>query len=469
MLETPVFSAFASIHSFMTTQSPARELTPDREDNVLNIRIWLTGALACAALALTACGGGGDDSGNANVRLVNATLTHSSISLLANGAASVGATAIDSVSAYAGVPSGSPTLQVNDATSNSALATLSPSVGNDGHYVVIAYENGGAVRTTVIAEDIALPAAGTASLRVFDAATDAGALDVYVTDPATDISTLTSPSFTFTSSTALQASAFLSIAPGTYRVRVTGSGNPADLRLDIPTVVLTSQEVGEILLTPTIGGTLVNGAALAQQGAFTAGRNTTARVRLAAAVTNGATVSASAGTTSIGTNAVAPSVGGYVIVPAGAALTISVNGAAVGAPATAVAAGSDSTLLVYGAAGAATASLIADDNHLPATSTNLKIRLVNGLTGAATPLTLNAAFAVVASNVAPGTASSYAVVGASTALQLDVFSPASATPVYSTTTSGGPLSLPGNSVFTLFMLGSGTTSPPVIPLLRRDR
>ncbi len=437
---------------------------------MLNIRICLTGALSCAALTLAACGGGGGgSSGNATVRLVNASLTHSSISLLANGAASVGATPTDSASAYAGVAAGSPTLQVNDATSGSALATLAPSFGKDGHYVVIAYESGGVVRTTVIAEDIAAPAAGIASLRVFDAATDAGALDVYVTDPAADIATLTSPSFTFTSSTALQASAFLSIAPGTYRVRVTGSGNPADLRLDIPSVVLTSQEVAALLLTPTTGGTLVNGAALAQQGPNTAGRNTTARVRLAAAVTNGATVSASAGTTSIGNNVVAPSVGGYVIVPAGTALNVSVNGASIGAPATALAAGSDSTLLVYGAAATATANLIADDNHLPATSTNLKIRLVNGLTGSATPLSLNAAFAVVASNVAPGTASPYAVVGASTALQLDVFSPSSATPIYSTTTSGGPLSLPPNSVFTLFMLGSGTTSPPVIPLLRRDR
>ena len=93
------------------------------------------------------------------------------------------------------------------------------------------------MRTTVIAEDTAAPAAGTASLRVFDAATDAGAIDVYVTDPAVDITTLTSPTFSFSSSTSLQASGFLSIAPGTYRVRVTGAGNPADLRLDMPSVV----------------------------------------------------------------------------------------------------------------------------------------------------------------------------------------------------------------------------------------
>ncbi len=317
-----------------TTQGPPRRLTGDGEDNVLNIRMWLTRAAACATLVLTACGGSGGSSGTASVRLVNATLTHSSLTLLANGAAAVSATGSDTVSGYVGVDAGSPTLQVNDATSGSALATLAPSVAKDAHYVVIAYESGGALRTTVINEDTAAPAVGTASLRVFDAATDAGAIDVYVTDPATDIATLTSPSFTFTSSTALQASTFLSVTPGTYRIRVTGSGNPADVRLDVAPVVLTSQEVAAVILTPTVGGTLVNGAALAQQGAYTAGRNTTARVRLAAAVGGSAVVSASAGTVSIGNNLVSPAVGGYVLVPSGAAINVSVNGASLGAPAT---------------------------------------------------------------------------------------------------------------------------------------
>ena len=95
--------------------------------------------------------------------------------------------------------------------------------------------------------------------------------------------------------------------------------------------------------------------------------------------------------------------------PAGGPLHISVNGASVAAPANVPTVGSDTTLLVYGPAGAPTASLIIDDNHLPAVATNLKLRLINGLTGAAPPpLTLNAAFAVIASNVQPGTASTTA-------------------------------------------------------------
>lgn len=437
---------------------------------MLNNKICRGIAVAVVATALTACGGGGNDATVANVRMVNATLTHQSISMLSGGTAVITATPADSVSTYAGVAAGSPVLQVNDATTNTALTTLAPSVGASAHYVLVAYESGGVTRSTIISEDTALPATGTASLRVFQAATDAGAIDVYITDPATDIASLTSPTFTFSSSTSLQTSSFLSISPGTYRLRVTGAGNPADLRIDLPSFVLANQAIASVILTPTVGGTLVNAGVLAQQADYTAGRNTTARVRLAAAVSGNALVSAGAAGTSVAASVVAPTVTGYAVVPSGSPLVITVNGASVASPVTALAAGGDSTLLVYGAPGTATASLITDDNHLTNAATSLKMRMVNGLTGAATPLTLNAAFAVIASNVAPGAASSYAVVGATTPLQLDVFNTISPKPIWSTTTtgSGAPFPLPGNSVYTLFMLGDASATPP-IALLRKDR
>ena len=157
---------------------------------MLKFRFSLGPVLALCAVLVTACGGNNNSSGNASVRLINATTTHSSLSLLANSAVVGSATAADSVSAYVGVASGSPALQVNDGVTSAALATLSPSLGNGAHYALVAYENGGVVRTTVIAEDVAAPAAGTASLRIFNAATDAGPIDVYVTDPAANISTL---------------------------------------------------------------------------------------------------------------------------------------------------------------------------------------------------------------------------------------------------------------------------------------
>ena len=114
-----------------------------------------------------------------------------------------------------------------------------------------------------------------------------------------DITTLSSPTFSFTASTSVQASNFASFgapapAGGTYRIRVTGAGNPSDLRLDIPQVILLNQRVATVILTPTAGGTLANGSVLIEQGSdgtgglYSATPNTNARVRLVAAVTNGA-------------------------------------------------------------------------------------------------------------------------------------------------------------------------------------
>jgi hypothetical protein len=432
---------------------------------VRNFKVWSSCAVVITTLLLASCGGGSSNS--ANVRLLNATASHANLSLLANANVAVPVVPINTVSTYASVDSGSPALQVNDSDTGTALVTTSPSVGGGQHYVLVAYESGGTLRTAVIQEDNTAPTANTAVLRIFDAATDAGAVDVYVTDATTDLSTVAAPTFSFPTSTQAQAGVFLSFAPGTYRVRVVGSGNIADLRLDIPVVTLVNQEIATVFLTPTSGGTLANGGVLIQQGAYTASINTSSRVRLAAAVTGGSTVTAAAGSTPIGTAVISPAVGAYTTVASGSALTIIVNGATVAAPPGALAAGSDSTLFVYGNSGSVVANLIADDNHVPTISTNYKIRMLNGITGASTPpLTMDVNFAVIASNIAAGTASTYSVIGQSASTQLDVFSPASVVPIYTSSNSTTPLVIPGGTVFTLFMLGD---SGNPIHLLRKDR
>ena len=423
----------------------------------------LAAVMAFATAALAACGGGSNDDDEASIRLVNGTLTHASLNLLANSETIVTGTALDTASGYVGVPDGSPSLQVNDATTGAVLAVSAPTITGGQKLALLAYESGGAVRTAVIAEDTEPPASGTAILRAFNAATDAGSVDVYITDPAVDITTLASPTFTFTASTSVQASNFVSFGPGTYRVRVTGAGNTSDLRLDIPAVVLANQQIGTVILTPTAGGTLANGSVLIQDADYTASRNTSARVRLFAAVTGGASVSASAGASPIAANVVAPVVGTYVNVPSGSALSITVNGAPVAAPAATPAAGSDSTLMVYGNVANPTATLITDDNHLPAAISNYKLRLINGLTGTAQPLSMDVNFIPVATSVPPGSGSAYTVLQVTplTATQISVTSPSSPTPIFTTTPS-----LSGSAVYTLFMYGDAGTP---IGQLRRDR
>jgi hypothetical protein len=370
--------------------------------------------MAVLSFVLAGCNGSSSSSGSASLRVANATLTHPSLDLLVNANIAASATASDTVSAYSSVPNAGPTLQLNDAGATTALITLAPTMTGGDHYTLLAYESGGVVKTSLLNEDYTTPGTGAAQLRVFVAAVDAGKLDVYITDPATDLSTVSTPTATSPVITDAFSTGLLTYSPGTYRVRVTGAGNKADLRIDIPAVTVAALQIGTIVLTPASGGVLLNGSTLIQQGAYSATRNTNARVRLASAVSNAAVVSvtASAGTSNvvIDTGSVAPSFGYYTLVPASSTLNISVNGQSVGAPATALTAGSDHTLLVYGSSAGPTATVIADDNRTPADPASVKLRLINGITGTTGALALTANSALVASGILPGGVSSYVAV-----------------------------------------------------------
>lgn len=372
-----------------------------------NFRWWPVIGMAAAAV-LSACGSGGDSSSSANVRIANATLTHASIDLLTNATVAAPAVAADTVSAYVAPASGSVTLQVNDAGGSTALVTIAPTLTGGNHYTVVAYESGGAVKTAVISEDITLPAAGVTTLRIYDAAIEAGALDVYVTTGACTTANLTalSPTTSFGVLTAASAVS-LTQGAGTYNVCAAASGSKTDIRMSLP-ITIAGQTVATVLMTPASGGALLNGALLTQQGAYAAVRNTNARVRLAAAVSAGTAVAASvvntAGTVQVGSG-VAPAFGFYALVPATGSVNVTVAGSSVQLASGALVAGGDATLLVSGSP--ATATLIADDNRPPASTTATKLRLINGVTGAVGTLTLTANSSPVGIDIAAGAASSY--------------------------------------------------------------
>jgi Domain of unknown function (DUF4397) len=431
---------------------------------------WTIIGSAVLGIALSACGGSSDSSGDTvSVRLINATLTHPSLDLLVGGTTSISATAVDTVSGYITPAAGANTLQVANAGTTAALATIVPSLGAGSAYALLSYESGGTVKMAVLNESVAAPSSGAATLRIYNAAVEAGKLDVYVLASGTcsDLSAFTAN----TNFGVLSAPAAVTItsSPGDYHVCVTGGGNKSDVRLDIPVLTLGNQQVVYVVLTPASGGQLLDGATMVQQGAYAASRNTNTRVRLAAAVSGGASVSASAssgaGVVVIDSGSVAPAFGYYTLVPASSTLNINViggGGGTVGAPATALKPGADMTLLVYGPAAGATASLLTDDNRAP-DSGSVKLRLLNGITTSPGALTFTANNAPVATNVLPGTASGYVSVSmpaSGNTFSLGLNSSATGGAYYSTSTQ-----LNGGTVYTV--LAADATSPPPAQLLIR--
>ena len=417
------------------------------------LKWWCVVGLTAMGVALSGCGSSSNSGGDsASLRLVNATLTHPSLDLLVNTSASISGVLADTASAYVAPGSGSTTLQLNDSGVGTTLATTLPTLASGSHYTLFAYESAGSVKTVVLNEDTATPASGIAQLRVYNIAGDAGKLDVYITDPSVSLASAGSP-ISITTGTVPFSTIYTTYSPGTYRVRVTGYGNKSDLRLDMP-IALTTQQIGTVVLSPASGGVLLNGSLVIQQSTYSATRNTNVRLRLAAAVTPGATVSANAGGIAITAGSLAPAFGFYTLVPATGALNISVNSASVGAPATALVAGSDMTLLVYGNAGSAVASLLTDDNRPPSDVTTVKLRLINGETGGVGALTLTANNSLVATAIAAGTASSYvSVPGSTTAMNLTVNSSTSSTSF----TNANNILNPGG-VYTV-LLGGDVSAP----------
>ena len=396
-----------------------------------NFRWWTVIGLAAAGVALSGCGGsGGDSSGDVSLRVANATLNHASIDLLVDSESTVTATGKDAVSDYASASDGTLTLQINDAEGSTALSTSIRTLSKGNHYTVVAYESGGAVKTAVLSDDWDLPGSGIAGLRIYDAAIEAGSLDIYITTVTTvdacDQANLLEPSTTFATLTA-PAAASLTQGAGSYTVCATAAGNKADLRMSLP-ITVAEKTVVNVIMTPAVGGALINGSVLVQQeDGYTVVRNPNTRVRLAAAASDGTPVTATATASgedpiTIGSGA-APSFGFYKLVKASSALTVKVNGNPVTLLNKTLVAGGDATLLAYVGPGGPTATLIPDDNRPPSNAAATKLRLINGATGNVGTLTLTANSAPVGIEVDVGSASSYqALIGTVNASGNNTFS-----------------------------------------------
>ena len=200
-------------------------------------------------MVLAACGSGGSDTGTGNVRMLNLTRAHPSLDLLVSSSKQLSAVASYSASTYTGVTSGNNTLQVADAGTQTALVTTAPSVAKDQYYSLLVYESNSALKTAWLAENDTAPSSGSSNFRVFNVATDAGALDVYVIPTSTTLAAGTSPYFVMSGTGTSQISAYLSFTPGTYQVIVTASGNQSDVRLYLSSITLA-----DTALTTVWGG-----------------------------------------------------------------------------------------------------------------------------------------------------------------------------------------------------------------------
>lgn len=427
--------------------------------------------LALATVLLTACGGGGDNlSSDASVRLVNATSDFPSLDLYQGSTQRYVGTLPYSAGSYVSSNAGGYTFNLQSTGSSTVAASVAGQLDKRKHATLVAYTTAGALNASFLSDEEGTPSRGTAKLRIFNTAkAEAGAVDVYLV--ASACSALQSSSVAATASAVanLQASyTQISAASGgtTYHLCVTAAGDKSDLRLDLASFTLTDQQVATLILVRSVGGVLLNGLVLNQQGDLVQQLNGSARLRVAAGATSAGTVGVTVNNVALG-NFASPDVGGYTVVPAGAlSVAATIGGAAVAATGLSAAPGADLTLLVAGTAAAPTVALLQDDNTASTSSAKpVKIRLVNGFAGSDT-VTLSVDGSNVGSGAAFGTASTSAFVAASSqTTRLKATGPAGQ--LYLTTGN----TLTSGSVYSLFLLGDPPATLPGLAtgILRVDR
>jgi len=427
----------------------------------MRFKTWALGLAMAGVSLLSACGGGSSSGSDTSLRLLNASSGYGSLDLTVNSVSVNSNVAYANAGSYASVSTSATSSQVLASGVGTTVANTTPSLASGSHYSLIAYGWAGALHTTLLQEAETAADSGKSKLLVLNLASDAGALDVYVT-PATD--SLDNATPISTNLAGGSGSGYNSINAGSYRVRLTGYGNKSDVRLDIPSITLESTGVSTLLITATEGGVLVNGLHVKQQGAVSNYPGTVARARVVAAVSGNASVSGLLGDVSLLPTSVAPTIGEYKTVAAGnnASLGLTVNGQAMAVASPNLKAGGDYTLLVWGDAAAPQLSVLADDNRLPTTLSTAKIRLINGVASLNTGLTMSVDYSAIATNVVPGTSSANSSIPSSTASLLSVSSPTSGTPVFSIAS----LPVLSSGVYSVFMMGG---SANMLGTLRRER
>ena len=179
------------------------------------------GALLFGAFAL-ACSDASGNKDETSIRFINASPNGPAMTALLDGAIIEANVTYATPSPYQIVNEDGKTIQLRNAVTDATLFNDDVDLEHERFYTEIATGNISTLGSLFVQDNRNAPPAGQAFFRFIHVApTMPAGLDIYVTDPNADIATL-SP--TITNVVYLTASAYVQIAGGTYRVRVTATG-----------------------------------------------------------------------------------------------------------------------------------------------------------------------------------------------------------------------------------------------------
>lgn len=147
------------------------------------------------------------------------------------------------------VGAGERDVELRLAGETAALIELRQDLDSGGRYTILAAGREGEIQPILLQDDPTPADTGETRIRFVHAAPTAGALDIYISEPGTE---LTEQTPDFTGVTFGDASAYIDVESRTYRVRATVAGT-LDLVIDQPLLVLSSNRVITIVAMDTEG------------------------------------------------------------------------------------------------------------------------------------------------------------------------------------------------------------------------
>lgn len=206
-----------------------------------------------AAVGLAACSDDNDPiapiQATAQVRVVHGSPDAPAVDVLVDDATALTSVPYRAASGFLEVASGTRRFRVRAAGTTTTVIDANVPLEQDGSYTVIATGLLAGIQPLVIRDTLTAPASGQVKVRVVHGAPAAGLVDVYVTAPGASLATATP---VLTDVPFRGVSNYLSVAAGTYQIRVTPA-NTTTVAIDA-TVTLTAGQIRTIVATDAPGG-----------------------------------------------------------------------------------------------------------------------------------------------------------------------------------------------------------------------
>lgn len=374
---------------------------------------------AVAIVAAVVVGGCKVDSINyfpphpAQVRVLNLIPDAPAIDLAVGGSPAFTNVAFETASGYQTYDNRTTTFTVTLTGTTTTLASFTYPLAGDQPYTVLLYGSLASPQLTMVAETGNSPTNGNIQVSVFQAAQNNGAIDVYVTAPGTDISTV-GPNFGNVNFGGTTTN--IQFRPGTYQIQVTTQGTKSVIydsggNAPLPNVALS-------FITYSRGsGLLVNGMVLQALGPVSRLDTIFARIKAVNGAPTVGPVNQLVSTVAVNSNVGYGTASSYTFAPVGPT-TINYEASAVpgatlaATPFTALPA-TDVSTFVAGPAGGAQAFAFLDQN-VPPYSGQVRLRFINA-SWDSNPVNVAVNGTAMGSTLAYGTASAYGQLAATTA------------------------------------------------------